>query len=59
MSQTTQSNGTGDYVFNLLQVGNYTVKVEAKGCKRADKAIGALNPNANSRQIQFGLKFLF
>ena len=33
ITQTTQTAGTGDYVFNLLQVGTYSVKVEAKGFK--------------------------
>ncbi|HTZ47990.1 MAG TPA: carboxypeptidase regulatory-like domain-containing protein, partial [Verrucomicrobiae bacterium] len=33
IQQTTQSNGTGDYIFNLLQVGTYSIKVEAKGFK--------------------------
>jgi hypothetical protein len=33
VSQSTSSTSTGDYVFNLLQVGNYSVKVEAKGFK--------------------------
>jgi Carboxypeptidase regulatory-like domain len=31
--QTTQTAGTGDYIFSLLQVGTYSVKVEAKGFK--------------------------
>ena len=31
ISQTTQSGGDGNYGFALLQVGEYTVKVEAKG----------------------------
>lgn len=33
VSQTATSNSTGDYVFTLLQVGTYTIKVEAKGFK--------------------------
>lgn len=33
ISQSTQSSASGDYVFNLLQVGTYSVKVEAKGFK--------------------------
>ena len=33
ISQTTQTAADGDYVFTLLQVGNYSVKVEAKGFK--------------------------
>jgi Carboxypeptidase regulatory-like domain len=33
VSQTTVSNASGDYVFTLLQVGNYSEKVEAKGFK--------------------------
>lgn len=33
VTQTAVSSGTGDYVFTLLQVGNYSVKVEAKGFK--------------------------
>jgi hypothetical protein len=33
VSQATQTNGTGDYTFTLLQVGTYTVKVEAQGFK--------------------------
>lgn len=31
--QTTQTSSGGDYVFNLLQVGTYSVKVESKGFK--------------------------
>jgi len=33
VSQTVQTGPTGDYTFTLLQVGTYTVKVEAKGFK--------------------------
>lgn len=33
IQQTTVTNSTGDFVFNLLQVGAYSVKVEAKGFK--------------------------
>jgi hypothetical protein len=33
ISQTVTTGSTGDYVFTLLQVGPYTVKVEAKGFK--------------------------
>ena len=33
ISQTTQTAADGDYVFTLLQVGSYSVKVEAKGFK--------------------------
>jgi hypothetical protein len=33
ISQTTQSNGTGDYTFTLVQVGSYVVKVQATGFK--------------------------
>lgn len=33
VQQTAQTNGTGDYVFTLLQVGTYSIKVEAKGFK--------------------------
>ncbi|MGH9575587.1 MAG: carboxypeptidase-like regulatory domain-containing protein, partial [Candidatus Acidiferrales bacterium] len=33
VQQTTQTSGTGDYVFTLLQVGTYSIKVEAKGFK--------------------------
>jgi hypothetical protein len=31
--QTATTNGTGDYNFPLLQVGTYSVKIEAKGFK--------------------------
>jgi hypothetical protein len=31
--QTVVTQGTGDYLFTLLQVGTYSVKVEAKGFK--------------------------
>jgi hypothetical protein len=31
--QTAESSGNGDYVFNLVQVGSYTIKVQAKGFK--------------------------
>jgi hypothetical protein len=33
VSQTATSTGSGDYAFNLLQVGTYSLKVEAKGFK--------------------------
>jgi len=33
VSQTATTSATGDYVFSLLQVGNYTLKVEQKGFK--------------------------
>jgi hypothetical protein len=33
LTQTTMTNGTGDYIFNLLQVGTYSLKLEAKGFK--------------------------
>ena len=33
ISQTSQSNGTGDYTFTLVQVGNYAIKVQANGFK--------------------------
>ena len=33
ISQSTQTSSGGEYVFTLLQVGSYTVKVEAKGFK--------------------------
>src|SRR5579859_2316011 len=33
VSQTTQSSGTGDYTFTLVQVGNYSIKVQAAGFK--------------------------
>ena len=32
-SQTAQTNDSGDYVFTLLEVGTYAVKVESKGFK--------------------------
>src|SRR5690242_10373588 len=33
ISQTATTSASGDYTFTLLQVGTYTVKVEAKGFK--------------------------
>jgi hypothetical protein len=33
ISQTAQTSGGGEYIFNLVQVGTYTVKVEEKGFK--------------------------
>ena len=33
VTQTTTTSGTGDYTFTLVQVGSYSVKVEAKGFK--------------------------
>src|SRR6202034_2934885 len=30
-TQTAQSNGTGDYTFTLVQVGTYSIKVQANG----------------------------
>jgi hypothetical protein len=34
VAATTTSNGAGDYVFNLLTPGHYSVVIEAKGFKR-------------------------
>jgi len=31
IAKTTTTSGSGDYVFTLLQVGSYSIKVEAKG----------------------------
>jgi hypothetical protein len=31
--QTTQTTGSGDYIFNLVQVGTYNIKVQTKGFK--------------------------
>jgi hypothetical protein len=39
ISQTSQTSGSGDYDFALVPVGNYSVKVEAKGFK------ASLTPN--------------
>src|SRR5277367_50768 len=33
ISQTTQTNGSGDYTFTLVQVGDYSIKVQASGFK--------------------------
>jgi hypothetical protein len=33
VSQTAQTSGTGDFVFTLVQVGTYSVKMEEKGFK--------------------------
>jgi hypothetical protein len=33
ITQTTEASGSGDYAFALVQVGAYSVKVEAKGFK--------------------------
>src|SRR5579862_2067234 len=33
VSQSAVAAGSGDFIFNQLQVGTYTVKVEAKGFK--------------------------
>ncbi|MGH9575153.1 MAG: carboxypeptidase-like regulatory domain-containing protein, partial [Candidatus Acidiferrales bacterium] len=33
VSRTSTTSASGDYVFNLLQVGTYSVKVEMKGFK--------------------------
>lgn len=38
ISQTTQTTGGGEYIFNLVQVGTYTVKVEEKGFKTYTQA---------------------
>src|SRR5260370_6180113 len=34
VAATTTTNGTGDYTFNLLNPGQYTVTIEAKGFKK-------------------------
>ncbi len=33
VTQTTQSNESGDYTFSLVQVGDYSIKVQANGFK--------------------------
>ncbi len=33
ISRTTETTGSGDYTFTLVQVGTYSIKVEAKGFK--------------------------
>src|SRR5580704_10389569 len=39
ISQTAQTSSGGEYIFNLVQVGSYTVKVEAKGFKTFTETI--------------------
>src|SRR5450755_4709286 len=38
VTQTTQSNAEGNFVFPQLPPGNYTVTVEMKGFKKAEKS---------------------
>ncbi|MGA8940517.1 MAG: TonB-dependent receptor [Acidobacteriaceae bacterium] len=35
VAATTKSNGTGDYTFNLLPPGSYSITIEASGFKKA------------------------
>ncbi len=49
VSQTTQSGGDGNYLFTLLQVGSYTIKVSATGFKTASNAAIALSSGDRAR----------
>src|ERR1044072_5204191 len=45
VSLTTQSNDSGSYTFDLLQVGSYTLLVEKSGFKKFQSAHNGLNVN--------------
>jgi hypothetical protein len=49
ISQTTQTAGDGNYAFTLLQVGSYSVKVEAKGFKTYSAPSIALSSGDRAR----------
>ncbi len=49
VSQTTETTSGGEYVFDLLQVGTYTVKVEAKGFKTFSAPSIALSAGDRAR----------
>jgi hypothetical protein len=49
VSQTAQTAGDGNYLFTLLQVGNYVVKVQATGFKTASNAAIALSSGDRAR----------
>lgn len=49
VAQTTQTTSGGEYVFDLLQVGTYTVKVELKGFKTYSAASIALSAGDRAR----------
>src|ERR1700687_4265226 len=49
ISQTTQSSGDGNYLFTLLQVGSYVVKVQAPGFKTATAPALALSSGDRAR----------
>jgi hypothetical protein len=49
VSQTATTTSSGDYIFNLLQVGTYTVKVEAKGFKTFSAPNVALSAGDRAR----------
>jgi len=49
VSQTTQTTSGGDYVFALLQVGSYVVKVEEKGFKTYSASSIALSAGDRAR----------
>ena len=38
VTATTKSNGTGDYIFNLLPPGHYSVEIEAQSFKKVEFA---------------------
>src|ERR1700719_2604440 len=43
VSQTAQTSGDGNYLFTLLKVGSYVVKVQATGFKTATQPAMALS----------------
>ncbi len=49
VSQTAQSGGDGNYLFTLLQVGNYVVRVTAPGFKTTTHASIALSSGDRAR----------
>ena len=55
-TRTTQSNGSGDYSFNLLSVGTYTVEAKARGFQAAKTtlAVEAGDRARNDVHLQTG-----
>jgi hypothetical protein len=55
--RTTQTNGTGDYTFTLLQPGHYSVEVRAKGFKTTvakDLAVEAGDRARSDAHLELG-----
>ena len=50
VTSTTKSNGAGDYIFNLLSPGHYSVTIEASGFKKVEYTDVALAAGDRARE---------